>query len=152
MTRRIALHVLLPLALAGLAAAADPGAEIEAIRDLDAKWLEAIAAKDVAWIANLYAADGRLMAPGAPAAEGHEAIAAAWKEMLGAPGPALTFEPAQINLAGSLDHAYEIGTWKIGDVDDGKYVVVWKKHGPQWKVVADIFNSNRPPPAAKPAP
>lgn len=136
------------LAVGATTARADPRAEIDAIRQLGTKWVDAIAAKDVEWIANLYDEDGRLMPPGAPAAEGREAIGAAWKGMVSAPGPALTFEPTQIHLAGSLDHAYEIGTWKIGDADDGKYVVVWKKRGTEWKVVADIFNSNRPAPAA----
>lgn len=132
------------LALAAPVAHADPRVEIEAIRGLGAKWVEAIAAKDLGWITDLYAEDARFMPPGAPTAEGRDAIAAVWKTMLAAPGPTLTFEPNQIHLAGSLDHAYELGTWKTGDADHGKYVLVWKKRGPDWKVVADIFNSDRP--------
>lgn len=141
---------LAPMVLALLVVAApraqagDPRAEIDAIRTLNARWLEAVAAKDDAWIAGVYAEDGRFMPPGAPAAQGRDAIRAAWKTMLAAPGPALTFAATEIHLAGSLDHAYEIGTWKVGDADDGKYVLVWKKRGGEWKVVADIFNSNRP--------
>ncbi|WP_405030146.1 hypothetical protein [Mycoplana sp. BE70] len=44
--------------------------------------------------------------------------------------------------------AYEIGTYELGystdkPVDEkGKYVVVWKKAGDDWKVMADIFNSD----------
>jgi uncharacterized protein (TIGR02246 family) len=147
MTRLLAIALV--LAAGAATAHADPRAEIEAIRALDTKWVAAIAAKDVGWVANLYAEDGRLMAPDAPASVGRDAIEAAWKKMMERPGT-LTFAPQQINLAGSADHAYEIGTWKVGDRDDGKYVVVWKKYGPQWKVVADIYNSNRPP--AAPAP
>jgi ketosteroid isomerase-like protein len=154
MIRTVALAFVASLLVAVSVVHADPRAEIDAIRALDAKWVRAIAAKDVDWITNVYADDGRLMAPGAPAAEGHDAIGAAWKARLAAPGPALTFEPRQIHLAGTFDHAYEIGTWKLGDLDDGKYVLVWKKHGPEWKVVADIYNSNHPAPAtaAPPAP
>ena len=140
--------LIMAIAAAGVAHG-DPGAEMQAIRALDAKWVAAVAAKDVAWITNLYAENGRFMPPGAPAAEGREAIKEAWTGMLAAPGPVLTFEPTEIHLAGSMDHAYEIGTWRIGEKDDGKYVVVWKKRGPVWQVVADILNSNRPaPPAA----
>ena len=50
--------------------------------------------------------------------------------------------------------AYEIGTYTMGlDApggrveDEGKYVVVWTRVGGDWKVAADIFNSNRPAPA-----
>lgn len=141
--------VIATLVTAGTAVA-DPRAEVEAIRELNTKWVAAVAAKDVPWIANLYAENGRFMPPGAPAAEGRDAIKAAWTGMLDAPGPALTFEPTEIHLAGSMDHAYEIGTWRTGEQDDGKYVVVWKKHGPVWQVVADIFNSNRPAPSPAP--
>jgi ketosteroid isomerase-like protein len=45
--------------------------------------------------------------------------------------------------------AADIGTYdlsfdgKSGRVQDkGKYVVVWRKIGGEWKAVADIFNTN----------
>ena len=31
--------------------------------------------------------------------------------------------------------------------ETGKYVVVWRKIGDEWKAAADIFNSDLPPPA-----
>jgi uncharacterized protein (TIGR02246 family) len=139
--------VFLVLLLGTAAARADPRTEIDAIRALGAKWVEAIKAKEVAWIAERYAEDGRLMAPGMPVAEGREAIRAAWTTMVDAPGPPVTFAPTQIHLAGSLDHAYEIGTWRTGEVDEGSYVLIWKKRGDAWHVMADIFNSTRTPPA-----
>jgi ketosteroid isomerase-like protein len=78
-----------------------------------------LAAKDLDWIAALYADNGRIMPPGAPEVEGREAIREAWRAMLAAPGPALTFGPNRIHTAAALDHAYELGTWKTGDADDG---------------------------------
>ena len=123
----------------------------QVIRNLEARWVKAVAAKDVAWIANVYAPDGRLMPPNATAAVGREAVREAWTRMLGTPGSALTFAPVEVRLAKAADMACDIGTWerpgpdgKVGD--QGKYIVVWKKLHGEWKVVADIFNSDRPSP------
>lgn len=148
--RTFVVGVVLALGLATAAPGADIRAEVGAIRALDAKWLEAIAAKNLDWIANLYADRARFMAPGAPEARGREAIRAAWQGMLAAPGPSLTFTAKEIHVAGSADLAFEVGTWQLGEADHGKYVVVWAKRGTEWKVVADIFNSDRP--VAEPAP
>ena len=45
--------------------------------------------------------------------------------------------------------AIEVGTYVLsgadGDaVDEGKYMVVWKKDGKAWKLYRDIFNTSRP--------
>jgi uncharacterized protein (TIGR02246 family) len=135
----------------GAAPTARAAGDEHVIRDLEARWVKAVAAKDVAWIANLYAPDGRLMPPNAKAAVGRDAVRAAWTAMLGTPGFALTFAPAEVRVAKAGDMASDIGTWeqpgpdgKVGD--QGKYVVVWKKLHGEWKVLADIFNSDRPSP------
>jgi ketosteroid isomerase-like protein len=67
---------------------------------------------------------------------------------------ALTFEPTRIAVAQAGDVAYDIGTYSLafdggqGPVRDrGKYVVVWRKVSGDWKVAADIFNSDGPVPA-----
>src|SRR6185369_12432463 len=130
---------------------ANAASDEQVIRDLDARWVKAVAAKDVAWIANLYATDGRLMPPNAPAAVGREAVREAWTKLLGTPGFALTFAPVEVRLAKAADMAFDIGTWEqpgpdAKAADHGKYVVVWKKQHGEWKVVADIFNSDRPSP------
>ena len=48
--------------------------------------------------------------------------------------------------------AYEVGRYalsgQVGDIDHGKYIVVWKKVGGQWKLHRDIFNSDVAPPSA----
>jgi ketosteroid isomerase-like protein len=48
--------------------------------------------------------------------------------------------------------ALDRGTYKLAiapkgtaQTDTGKYVVVWRKIGSEWKAAADIFNSDRPP-------
>jgi ketosteroid isomerase-like protein len=71
--------------------------------------------------------------------------------MMGTPGFDLTFTPEQIIVSSSGDMALDRGTFKLAVApkgtpmsDTGKYVVVWRKTGGEWKAVADIFNSDLP--------
>ena len=124
-------------------------ADEQRIRNLDNEWVAAVANKDVASIVRFYAEDGAVLPPGAPLAQGHEAIAKVWSGLVGLKGFALTFAPTKITIAAAGDMAYEIGTYSLsfesekGPVrDSGKFVVVWKKVDGAWKAAADIFNSN----------
>lgn len=123
-----------------------------AIRSVVAAWLDQIRKKDAAAIAKNYTEDGSLMPPGAPIATGREAIEKAWKGMMDTPGFELTFEPAAIVVSSAGDMAMDRGTyrssWTGPDgtlTDTGKYVVVWRNVGGEWKAAADIFNSDGPP-------
>lgn len=138
-------------AVAGSAAAAGAMVQEQLIRELDAKWVAAVAAKDVDAIARIYTVDGMFLAPNAPLVEGRKGIAEAWAGLLGLPGISFTFEPTRIEVSASADLASDVGTYSLafdadgGRVEDqGKYVLVWKKVNGAWKVLADIFNSNLP--------
>lgn len=140
--------------LAACAPAPEPpdlAAEEQTIRDLDRRWVEAVASIDTISIANLYTADGYFMPPNAPRIDGRDAIRSAWAGMLQGPNVSLTFQPTEIVVAQSADMAYDIGTYNLamdgpeGRIEDeGKYVVVWKKMNGEWKVAVDIFNSDKP--------
>jgi uncharacterized protein (TIGR02246 family) len=133
------------------AASVANSADEEAIRGQVAKWLELIKSKDAAAIAQMYTEDGALMPPNAPIAKGPAAIEQTWAAMMSAPGFELTFAPEQIVLSGSADMALDRGTYRMtvapsgkAQVDTGKYVVVWRKVGGEWKAAADIINSDLP--------
>ena len=133
------------------AAAVDAGADEQAIRGLVARWLELVKAKDAAGIAALYAEDGAVMPPNAPIGKGRGAIEQTWAAMMQTPGFDLTFVPDHIIVASAGDMALDRGTYTLAvapggtpQTDTGKYVVVWRKVGSEWKVAADIFNSDRP--------
>jgi uncharacterized protein (TIGR02246 family) len=126
--------------------------EEQTIRDLDRQWVAAVAAKDVERTRAFYAPDAVFMAPNAPTASG-DALRAAWAQMLGMPNLALTFSPTQVRVSGDGTMAYDVGTYSFafdgphGRVQDqGKYLVVWRKVGGQWKAAADMFNTNAPMP------
>ena len=136
------------------AAAVDPGANEQAIRGQVDHWLQLVKAKDAAAIAELYAEDGAVMPPNAPVGKGRAAIQQTWASMMNTPGFNLTFTPEQIVLSSSGDMALDRGTYQLtiapsgkAQNDTGKYVVVWRKIGNEWKAAADIFNSDGPPAA-----
>ena len=138
-------------AAANAAAALDAGADEQAIRGQVDQWLKLVKAKDAAGIAALYAEDGAVMPPNGPIGKGHAAIQQTWASMMGTPGFDLTFVPEQILVSSSGDMALDRGTYKLAvapngkaQTDTGKYVVVWRKVGSEWKAAADIFNSDLP--------
>ena len=132
-------------------AAVDTGADEQAIRGQVGHWLQLVKAKDAAAIAAPYTEDGAVMPPNAPIGKGRAAIQQAWASMMRTPGFDLTFNPEQIAISSSGDMALDRGTYSLTvapagttQTDTGKYGVVWRKIGGDWKAVADIFNSNLP--------
>jgi uncharacterized protein (TIGR02246 family) len=120
------------------------------IEETNAKFMNALREGDVATIASLYTADGILAAPNAPMVRGTSAI----RELLGGMvqqmgAPDLKLETQEVEELG--DTAWELGTYKMnaaGSTDTGKYIVIWKRQDGAWKLHADIWNSDAPPPSA----
>ncbi|HEY9216983.1 MAG TPA: DUF4440 domain-containing protein [Phenylobacterium sp.] len=146
-----ALAVLVTAAIPFGGMAQTRSADEQAIWDEVATWNRLIAAKDVAGVVGLYAADGMIMPTGAPAMQGHAALTQVWTGMLGAPGLKATLTPIAVTVAKSGDLASEQGRYEITTTgangpttEKGKYIVVWKKVGGKWKVANDIFNADGP--------
>ena len=96
---------------------------------------------DASGLAGLYTDDGRVMPPGAPAIEGRAGIEAFWKEGIAAGMKSLSLTTIAVSDAG--DTAAEVGraTVQMGDASaDGKYIVLWRNEGGDWKLAADIWN------------
>ena len=132
-------------------AAVDAAAEERAIRGQVAQWVERVKAKDAAAIAQFYTEDGAVMPPNMAIGKGRPAIQKVWADMMATPGFDLTFAPEQIVISASGDMALDRGTYRLTvspagtpQTDTGKYVVVWRKVGGEWKAAADIFNSDLP--------
>lgn len=146
-TRSLGLSLLVALAFAEAAAAEDVRA---AVVEVNRQWAAALARGDAAALAALYSKDAMLLAPGAEAARGPEAIRAAAQGLIDSGVAVIELDTREVESCGDL--AFESGAVvlkkKDGSlVDRGKYVVVWKKEGGRWKLHRDIFNSNAPPPA-----
>jgi len=139
------------LALTGFACQkkADTAAEEKAIRDGDAAWNAAIAAKNDSAAAALYADNATLMPPNEKTVSGTAAIRS-YFAMLWPMNATLVITPTEITVASSGDMATDVGTYSIsaGQINDtGKYLVHLHKIGNDWKIVNDMWNSDMPMPA-----
>lgn len=139
--------------LGGCARHADVGAEQRTIRELERKWVQAVAAKDTTAIGNIYAEDGELLLPGTPRVSGRAAVRSAWATMLKTPNLSLTFEASEVVGSSAGDLAAATGPYKLGMdgpkgqriEDAGKFVEVWKRVNGEWKALYTIFNSDKSP-------
>jgi uncharacterized protein (TIGR02246 family) len=132
-------------------AAAGTAADEQAIRGHVDRWLQLVKSKDAAAIAQFYTEDGAVMPPNMAIGKGRPAIQKVWADMMATPGFDLTIAPEQIVVSSSGDMALDRGTYRLTvspggtpQRDIGKYVVVWRKIGGEWKAAADIFNSDLP--------
>ena len=121
----------------------------QAIRQTNERWLALIRDHDAAAVSKLYAPDGAMMAPSAPIAQGQPALEKAWGGLMQMPGFGLTFKADKIVVAKGGEMALDQGTYVLSlsgpkgpTKDIGKYVVVWRNIDGQWKVAADIFNTD----------
>jgi uncharacterized protein (TIGR02246 family) len=141
---------------AGVAATAAPdaGAARQAIEVGNTKFVDAVKKSDSTTIAANYADDAIVMAPGAEAWRGRDAIRKGFTGMMTAmPAKEFSLKTDDITVGGEL--AVETGSYEMTVQpkggkemkDKGKYVVVWKRQADgSWKIIRDIFNSDAPPP------
>ena len=131
-----------------------------AIKDLEAQWSKAAAAKNPDDTVSYYADDGSMLPPNMPMVTGKQAVRAVWAQLMGNPGFSVSWESSKVEASRSGDFAYDIGTYQLTmndpqgkpNSDRGKYMVVWKKQADgKWKAVGDMFSSDLPlPPPAPP--
>jgi ketosteroid isomerase-like protein len=129
------------------AAAAAASQEIRALND---RWQTAIDAKSADRSAAMYAPNAVFMPPNAPKVAG-STIYNAWSGMFKTPGMSLKIHPVTITPSDDASMAYDVGTYEFRleapkgpAADRGTYLVVWQKVNGEWKVAADIFNSDLP--------
>lgn len=143
----------------GQQAATDSRGDENAIRQADLEWSKAASGKNMDKLVSFYADDGALYPPNAPISAGIPAIKVAWTGMMNLPGFQVNWVPSRVEAAKSGDLGWSTGTYTMtttlpgtaGTNDHGKYVAVWKKQSDgNWKVEADIFNSDLPPGAGTP--
>ncbi len=132
---------------------ADIASEERTIRELEKQWVQAVAAKDTTTIGNVYAEDGEFLPPGAPRVSGRAAVRSAWAALLKAPNLSLTFASSTVVVSSAGDLAVATGPYKLGldgpkgqrIEDAGKFVEAWTRVNGEWKVLGNIFNSDKPP-------
>ena len=159
------LIICIAFALVGCAAqeaGTDEGAEVDqeqvrqAIEAQNARFERYVENQQFDSLAAIYTAGGQLMAPNAPTASGQNLIGA-FEGMAQMGVSSINLQTMEVEAA--EDFAYEVGNYTLQaeggmEVDNGKYIVIWKQEDGEWKLHRDIFNSNVPPgqaPAGPPA-
>ena len=123
--------------------AVDVRSEIDAV---NAQFVDGASRGDVELMGGVYTEDARILPPGQPIIQGRAAIQEFWgaaAAAFGVTGVDLTTEVLDTHE----DTAEEIGRFTIhgpsGVLDQGKYVVVWKRTTEGWRWHWDIWNSNQ---------
>jgi len=119
--------------------------EIQTAQD---RLAEAVAARDAGRAAALYTEDARLIPQGAPSCSDRGAIAAFFSgaSANGIAGARFVTEEVE----GDERQATEIGRYELYAVApngerilaaEGRYLVVWRKDGGEWRMHRDMFNT-----------
>lgn len=134
-------------------------ADVKAIKDVEATWVQNFATKDADKIATVYTDDASVLITDMPVINGMAAIKAALKPMVADKGFSITFSSDKVDVAKSGDLGYSQGTYSMTSTspkskkvfsEKGKYVTVFKKQADgSWKAVSDIFNADAPATPAK---
>ncbi len=119
----------------------------ETIQKLNDRFTAAFNRGDVAAVAAMYAEDAYLLPAGADMVQGRQAIETFWRQAAQQLGDAKLMTRDVQPLGGRA--AREIGTFSFKTKAQppeemvGKYVVVWRKAGGQWRLATDIWNLNK---------
>ena len=105
---------------------------------------------NAAAVAQLYAVDAKLLPPNDKIVEGRANIEKFWAGATGAGLRLTSLTPTTITPAGNLlvETGKYVSTMPGAGgatiTDEGKYIVVWRREGRNWKIIRDIFNSDKP--------
>ncbi|GAB5400360.1 MAG: hypothetical protein Aureis2KO_19450 [Aureisphaera sp.] len=106
---------------------------------------ELVMNSDFEGIGNTYTEDAKIFPTNKAIIEGREAITDYWKLPEGTVISYHKIIPEEIKIIG--DEAYDFGYYEGATQKDGKesrwqgkYVIVWKKVGDDWKIYLDIWN------------
>jgi len=128
----------------GTPALAQNKATIEKLNDA---WTAAFNKGDAVAVAALYTEDAYVLPPGSEMVKGRAAIEAFWRQAAQQMGDAKLTTVDVLPLGRSA--AREIGTVTLKTKSQppqevvGKYVVVWRKIGRDWKLATDIWNTDK---------
>ena len=119
------------------------------IEAANARFSAAAAKGDGVGLAALYAADGQVLPPGRDLIRGTDAIQKFWQGALDSGIAGIGLKTLEVFGQGST--ATEVGQYELRDkagkvLDHGKYIVVWRQEGGEWKLLRDMFSTNVPAP------
>jgi uncharacterized protein (TIGR02246 family) len=148
---RLAVSILGAVILSGCARvppAPDLAAEERAIRELSAKWQQALLARDAETQASMFADDGISYHDGQAPLVGPRAILEWEKNAVNRhPKAKITTRTTELKISASGDVAIQAGEGELTDLGENgedhavhrqRFLTIWKKVNGQWKVAHDM--------------
>ncbi|MDH3374198.1 MAG: DUF4440 domain-containing protein [Gammaproteobacteria bacterium] len=125
---------------------ATPAADPSVITSRSDAWEEALGAKDIDALVDLYTNDARLMPPNMAMSSGREAVREMFGGMIEA-GVGIDLTSITASVSGEI--GFHVGTYAVqagGEVvDTGKFMETWQRGvDGQWRIANDIWNSDMP--------
>ncbi len=119
------------------------------IKEANQHFMAAYKSADLKTLSLLYTEDARLFPANSEMVVGRENIEKFWNGVMGMGIKRAELQTVSAEAIGNS--AVEEGNYKLYGNDDvildqGKYIVRWKKEGGQWKLHQDIWNTNNPAP------
>ena len=122
------------------------------IQAVNQAFMSTYASGDAAGMGALYTEKGQLLPSNSDFVTGRKAIQGFWKAVMDMGIKTAKLETIDLEEHGNA--AYEVGKYTLSGaggqvMDQGKYVVIWKKEGGEWKLHRDIWNTSMPVPGNK---
>jgi len=139
--------VILTVLCAAFTSVAQKSREVRSlIEDNEAKFSDSFAKGDAQSVSNLYAEDAAILPPNGAKIGGRANIRNFWQGAYEA--GVKKVETKTVEISGNGSSVYELGSYTLYGgrnevLDEGKYVVVWKKEGKNWLMFRDIWNSDK---------
>jgi ketosteroid isomerase-like protein len=114
-------------------------------RDVTRAFEEAFASKDAAKVAALFTSDAQIFEQDRPAVHREEIENHLAEHM----NPILMFDTTTEQSFDRGDLGVEIGSYRFrdtrrgSDVENGKYIHIWRKEGGQWKLYRTMYSTDR---------
>jgi len=127
----------------------------DAIKAVADNYVKASLASDPKAIAALYTDDAVEMPPNQPMVKGKAAIQAYYEKQFSSGVKMAAFTLTHLDSSATGDRGYDVGTYQqtisvpaaaTPASDTGKYIVILKRVGSEWKVAYAIYNSDQAPP------
>lgn len=137
----------LVVALTAIARGVPPQDVRATLEETNKRFMAAVSKADAASIGAMYTDDAQAFPPNSEVVRGRAAIQEMWAGVFGSGVAAATLTTSDVESQGDL--AVETGQYEMmlkdgKSADRGKYVVVWKRTGGQWRIHRDIWNTNLP--------
>lgn len=149
---RLSTIMILALLYAGCqsnAEVVDLEAETEVLRELGLQWAAAESNKDLEGALNLYWEDAVMLVPDQQPIKGVEGLRPAFEQSFQLPFTTLESGPVEITITDSGKMAYSWANYFMtfpspeGPMTvSSKFIAVWEKRNGEWKIAANMSNSN----------